>query len=82
MFLHVPRFAPKVTSRMSPVTLHRVVNLAHVRLAEYNRTNQTLVVEFSNGEARTFMNVDSSVLSVFTCIGMADQPPPPPQQGP
>lgn len=67
MFLHISHFSPKPLPKSSSyhATMHRVINMAHIRMAEYNRNSQTLLVEFSNGESRTFLNVDSSILSTF-----------------
>ena len=52
-------------ARNAPATIHRVINLAHVRAAEYDRTQHVLRVEYSNGDMRTLLNIGDCVLDAF-----------------
>lgn len=67
-FIHLPRFcgtAPGRASASSTASVYRIINVAHVRFAEYHRQAKELRIEYSNGDVRSFLNVDESVLGQF-----------------
>lgn len=81
MYLHLPNFTPNARAGV-PATLHRAINVSHVRHIEYNRLTRVLNVEFANGEARTFLNIDASVLAVFPDVSKMSAVVPPEWQVP
>jgi hypothetical protein len=64
---HMATPATRANMDRSPIkisaTMHRMVNVAHVRFAEYNCNTFQLMVEYGNGDVKHYGNVDPSVIS-------------------